>query len=93
MADNAKLWQPLSAFIKDLQKKEEDPSSFFKEFFIVSNFELADKPVGTESGDIPGLFIHVERAAGDKCPRCWQWDQTDNSDGLCRRCQRVLGDK
>lgn len=73
---------------------------FFKEFLIVSQVIFAATPDGaTPDGDasqglqqtaIPGFFVHVEHAAGKKCPRCWNWDEGDNPHGLCRRCTRLL---
>jgi len=90
VTDNAAIRTPLQTFIGMLQEKGEDAAGFLKEFFIVSHVDLVDKPVGSESGDVAGLFIQVEQASGYKCPRCWQWDETDHADLLCRRCQRVL---
>lgn len=34
--------------------------------------------------------IKVSKAAGEKCCRCWKYD-TLSADGLCRRCQKVVG--
>lgn len=65
--------------------------------FIVSDAKLIcdDKPVGdfTETG-IDGLSISVNRALGEKCPRCWIYDISVSNDPekieVCSRCQSVL---
>ena len=32
----------------------------------------------------------VRRAAGTKCPRCWNYSEEADEDGLCPRCRRVI---
>jgi hypothetical protein len=32
------------------------------------------------------LTVTVERAAGDKCPRCWHWTATPHANLLCASC-------
>lgn len=79
------------------QKKEQ----FLKEFCIVSACDLIESDVEyqeeDEEGDAlyfgqseEGLQIRAGHAAGNKCPRCWQWEVTDHEDGLCKRCQKVV---
>ena len=34
--------------------------------------------------------ILVEKAKGHVCPRCWNYTESDNEDGLCDRCVAVL---
>ncbi len=51
------------------------------ELFIVSEVAL-----GAES---PEIVVRVERASGEKCPRCWNWRQL-GPDGLCARCSDVV---
>ena len=29
--------------------------------------------------DLSGLEVRVDRASGDKCPRCWQYEVTDHA--------------
>jgi isoleucyl-tRNA synthetase len=66
--------------------------------FIVSRIDLvADggrASVVYESQDIPGLVIGVDRAAGEKCERCWTRTEEvgRNADHptLCARCVRVV---
>lgn len=46
------------------------------------------------SQDVPGLFIKVEKAGGEKCPRCWIYDTFVGQDlehpELCKRCSSVI---
>ena len=32
----------------------------------------------------------VKKASGTKCPRCWNYSETPDEDGLCPRCHQVL---
>lgn len=74
-----------------LLKQVDDIDEFFKEFFIVSQCHVATNPVGLQVTNDPQVFVTVAQAEGNKCPRCWNFDTITNSDGLCRRCTRVLG--
>ena len=66
--------------------------------FIVSRVDLEPgagrASVHYESQDIPGLVIGVDRAAGDKCERCWTRSEEVGRDPahptLCARCVRVV---
>jgi isoleucyl-tRNA synthetase len=54
--------------------------------FIVSQLELETVP-----GDGAALEVLVERAAGEKCARCWRTvPDVATSTGLCRRCTAAL---
>jgi isoleucyl-tRNA synthetase len=35
--------------------------------------------------------VAVRRAEGVKCPRCWNYTEEADEEGLCPRCRRVLG--
>ena len=37
-----------------------------------------------------GLRIGVDKARGEKCPRCWQYTEEGDENGLCPRCSEVL---
>jgi isoleucyl-tRNA synthetase len=62
------------------------------DLFIVSDVVLADDaPKGaTESEEVPNLFIMVEKAPGEKCPRCWHYTEDIGKDAayadVCLRC-------
>lgn len=63
--------------------------------FIVSRAELAETLAdGTASEALPGLAIRVERADGEKCPRCWNYSTGIGSNAthpeICPRCARAL---
>ncbi|WP_022662801.1 isoleucine--tRNA ligase [Paucidesulfovibrio longus] len=68
------------------------------EFFIVSEAVLApdsDAPADAyASEEIEGLSIAVDRAAGEKCQRCWRYDANlgthQDHPETCPRCTRVL---
>ena len=51
------------------------------EMFIVSAVT-----VGDESAEVT---VVVERAEGEKCPRCWNYRELGD-DGLCERCSKVV---
>jgi isoleucyl-tRNA synthetase len=59
--------------------------------FIVSAVTLTQAPAGDRSG---GLHITVEKAAGEKCERCWNYSTHvgENSEypTICERCTAAL---
>ena len=63
--------------------------------FIVSQVQLGAH-LGTEaiSPLLPELKIHIERARGAKCERCWNYSEAVGADathpGLCERCVPVI---
>lgn len=77
-------------FIENLQQKKESIEDFFKEFFVVSRVYLVDSPEGLQRTSLEGCMVGVAQAQGYKCPRCWQWDETEHPEHLCKRCQKVL---
>lgn len=97
---NHEQGQTLIDFINDVTLSE-DVVRFFKDWFIVSQFELVQSEEGLLETNVPWLFIGVDHAKGVKCPRCWQWDtvgtagiEPDESSSpelsLCSRCKEVL---
>lgn len=81
----------LNDFFAELMEAGQTPEQFLKEFLIVSQIEIVTTKQGLTQSELKGLWVHVDHAAGDKCPRCWQWDITNHPDKLCNRCQAVLG--
>ncbi len=69
---------------------EQTPVNFVREFLIVSQVSLAESPERLTATSLEGLYVDVGRAHGLKCPRCWQWDEVVNEDGLCARCAKVV---
>jgi isoleucyl-tRNA synthetase len=80
-------------FIQNIREME-DPEGFF----IVSQLELTDIELecepNAEVNPLSGVKIEVERAQGQKCPRCWIWSSAIGSDlefpEVCPRCAGVL---
>ncbi|WP_029894959.1 isoleucine--tRNA ligase [Desulfohalovibrio reitneri] len=61
-----------------------------REFFISSGAELTSEPLAD------GARVKVERAPGEKCPRCWVYAElgTDpDHPEVCPRCARVLDER
>ncbi len=81
----------LADFVQLLKEKNQSLEAFLKEFLIVSQVTIQKSADSLSVTELPGLSARVEQAQGVKCPRCWNWDITDHKDGLCHRCQRVLG--
>ena len=55
-----------------------------KEFFIVSQLE---------SSQGPEIDVEVQKAEGEKCPRCWNYDTLENIDpygSVCSKCNEAL---
>ena len=73
-----------------MNARGENTEDFLKEFLIVSLFTVQATSDNLEETDLKGLFARVEHASGVKCPRCWQWDVTNDPDGLCNRCQKIV---
>jgi isoleucyl-tRNA synthetase len=66
------------------------------DIFIVSKVMLADTaPAGaTASETVPGLSVAVAKAAGGKCPRCWNYTEDIGTDAahpeVCGSCAANL---
>jgi isoleucyl-tRNA synthetase len=80
----------LQAFFMKMNEKGESTESFLEEFLIVSQCTVVATKDNLEETELKGLFARVEHAQGTKCPRCWQWDLSTDSDGLCRRCEKIV---
>ena len=63
-----------------------------KEIFIVSAVEIKKSGEGKFTGEKnTDVTITVEKAAGEKCERCWSYseDVSDN-EKVCNRCRKIL---
>jgi isoleucyl-tRNA synthetase len=62
------------------------------DLFLTSGVEFAGAPAGSER--TPGLTVGVQRAAGQKCERCWHWTTDVGHDpewpAICARCVRSV---
>jgi isoleucyl-tRNA synthetase len=71
---------------------------FLSTLFIVSEVEIEKGPPSisdvSESPELQGISIAVQRAAGSKCERCWTWSTTvgnfKDAPELCHRCHAIL---
>lgn len=69
-----------------------------REFFIVSQFELADLELApaeaVKDAALPGTAFRIEKAKGTKCSRCWMYSEeigaNPNYPDVCPRCANVL---
>lgn len=90
LAQDAPEVESINFLLKYLTKNE-NINRFYKDWFIVSQIDLAKSQDGLEKTDLAWASIKVEHALGDKCPRCWQWEETGHAEKLCARCAAVLG--
>jgi len=63
--------------------------------FIVSQVELrADSIAGAVETQLPELKVRIEKAAGRKCERCWNYSERVGEDThyptVCERCSTAL---
>jgi len=63
--------------------------------FIVSQAELVDsRPEGVAGQELAHLTVAVEKAAGEKCERCWNYATTvgesDEHPTVCHRCREAI---
>lgn len=59
-------------------------NQYLKEFFIVSQIE---------SSQGPEINVQVQKAEGEKCPRCWNYDtliEMSNYGNVCSKCHEAL---
>ena len=83
---------------EDLYQLLQDYMDSLPSLFIVSDVELLRPELRTpdtyESTEINGLFIKVERAAGRKCARCWNWRLTvgnfEEHPLICEQCFNAI---
>ncbi len=86
--DSSNEVDQINTFVKEL--KDEHKARFFKDLFIVSQCEFVNAKDNLDPTEVSWVNIKVDHADGIKCPRCWQWDVTEDKDGLCNRCVKVL---
>ena len=73
-------------FIKDYTENE------VSDLFIVSQVKFVNDNLA--ESEIEGISISVEKASGEKCERCWKYDEEvghdHNHSDVCPRCASVL---
>lgn len=101
------LMAPVTELLASVAATGQSKEQFLKEYFIVSDCDIIEDDIEdteseeyTEDGEFiiyqsadAGLAVKAGHADGVKCPRCWQWEATDNANGLCHRCQQVVQSK
>ena len=80
----------LNNFFDHLKDKGETIEGFFKDFAVVSQIEKAESAQGLDESALKGLYLKAEKARGKKCPRCWQWAETEHPLELCPRCAELV---
>lgn len=97
--DLEKTGQPAQDFYKEffvvseVDDYYEDEDEFDDEDDYEDEDEFEDEDEDEDEDlffDLSGLEVRVDRASGDKCPRCWQYEVTDHALKLCSRCQCVM---
>ncbi|WP_315345433.1 isoleucine--tRNA ligase [Leptotrichia wadei] len=74
------------SFIKDYTENE------VSDLFIVSQVKFVNDNLA--ESEIEGINIAVEKASGEKCERCWKYDEevghNHNHPDVCPRCANIL---
>lgn len=71
-------------------------ASFLRDVFIVSQARVTDEPAPADAirGEVEGVSVVIGRAKGEKCARCWIYDENLGTDPAhpqaCPRCTKVL---
>ncbi|RTL06567.1 isoleucine--tRNA ligase [Candidatus Dependentiae bacterium] len=84
--ENSDLFAFINQYIATDNKLIE---SFIAEFTIVSQAVIGINKHNNNAIN-EDYVVEVCRAEGTKCPRCWQWHITNQDDGLCSRCQKIV---
>ncbi len=79
----------------DLRPLAEKYEEFLRYLFIVSQVQIASGAVeGATATGLPGLSVKIEKAAGQKCDRCWNYSEHVGEDRryptVCERCSAAL---
>ena len=80
---------------QDYRQLIEERLDWIKFFFTVSQVELSENPqadVVIEGESVKGSTVAVSKAKGEKCPRCWIYDESVGRNGqkVCDRCKEQL---
>ena len=65
---------------EDKELVEKNLGAAVAQWLIVSQVELVKGETA----------VKVEKASGEKCPRCWNYDEHVDENGLCPRCHAVM---
>lgn len=78
------------SFFELLARSGQSTENFFKELVIVSQVAISQQKEGLNETILPGFYVLIDQAKGAKCPRCWQWEISHDSDALCERCRAII---
>jgi isoleucyl-tRNA synthetase len=83
------------AVSQDLQPLVEQYRGLLRYLFIVSQVEVSQQAVeGATASGLAGLSVKIEKAAGQKCDRCWNFSEQVGKDQryptVCERCSAAL---
>ena len=65
----------------------------FEEIAIISSFNLYSlgKDVkGFALEDVNNVIVAVRKTKGNKCQRCWKYNETLVNDEICNRCHETI---
>lgn len=80
---------------KEYKEIVEKRLDWIKFFFTVSQVELSDNPEGDvviNGESVKDSVVAISKAKGEKCPRCWIYDESVGRNGqpVCDRCKIQL---
>jgi len=92
---DAKVVMYLSEEVKSFLSTISTPLKFI---FIVSSVEIKEEKLTPSNAiseeNVKGVYIEIVKASGDKCERCWNYDETvgkiDEHPKICLRCSRAV---
>lgn len=88
--DSLKNHAAIKAVLDELKHTGQSEKAFFEEYCIVSQVEIAHGADGLMESELPGFFVKAEKARGQKCPRCWRWEESLHEHLLCSRCAGIV---
>ena len=65
----------------------------FDEIAITSSFKLHilnENNLGFSIGDIENVKVQVSKVSGQKCQRCWKYEQELVKNEICNRCNDAI---
>jgi isoleucyl-tRNA synthetase len=87
---DSEQFKALTEFFIALDERKIDVVRFLRDWFIVSELEfLEDATRLAQAEGSNWIWASVQHVQGDKCPRCWQWEEFKTQE-LCSRCRKVV---
>ncbi len=76
---------------KDIFEKVKDV--IFSEITITSSFKLHiidNDSIGFEIEDLPNIKVNATKVKGNKCQRCWKYEDQLINEEICQRCNNAI---